>query len=174
MRSSFSSAVAVGQRTAEEQQQALFVELRSRGIYKPGPLLAHATPDAIAGAIRWWDEHRERDPQMSAGILANVITDGGMPGYGQAPACPWTPALAEAWSAVITRLEELSSEDDWIMRYAPWMPVIHPHIFSETTGWTLGAEPWALGWFGYRLKALRKAAGAPIALIACADTGAPS
>jgi hypothetical protein len=85
--------------------------------------------------------------------------------------CPLTPALVEQWASVVAELERISDEDDWIMRYAPWLGTVHPHSHEESTGWTLGIEAWALDWFGDRVKALRKAAGQPVVLVACAELG---
>lgn len=152
-------------------------ELRKRGIIHPLTLLQAASPAAITGAIRWYDEQpREGSGAIGPGLLANVIRDGGMPGYGVAPAivpCPCTPELREQWELVIAHLERTVSEDDWVMRYAPWVPLIHPHAFDDALGWTLAAEAWALSWIGARrLRGLREAAGRPVALVTCSPDGA--
>jgi hypothetical protein len=142
--------------------------MKNRGINNPEELLRHAGAPAILGACRWFDEK----PNAGPGLLAKVIREGGMPEMAPTaePACPCTCELCQEWQLVLVELERVISEDDWIMRYAPWVPLLHPHS-RDGQGWTLGAESWVPAWFGERRDGLRKAAGCPVAIVACEEEG---
>lgn len=54
--------------------------LRDRDVNRPELLTQLAAPDAILGAVRWYDEQRKRS-DIGAGVLVNCIREGGKPGY---------------------------------------------------------------------------------------------
>jgi hypothetical protein len=168
-----SSLPAVNRRAqAGKEERELRIELRIRGVFAPGPLVESVSAEAIEGAIRWYDEQPRRGPgAIGAGALYDAIRDGGMPGYGapgEETLCPWTPELAQEWQLVIVELERIVSEDDWIIRYAPWVPHLHPHS-HDVTGWTLGAQAWVPDWLGKRRAGIRRAAGCPVQIVVCED-----
>lgn len=138
--------------------------MRSRGIFNPEKLLRLATADAIAGAIRWYDEQSERTATVSPGVLANAILDGGMPGYGEttaAPACPCTPELEAEWAAALKVLDEAEADFELV-----WAQKCHPHR-HDVAGWQVGAPAWVLGWLPKYLPAIRRMVGEQITTVAC-------
>lgn len=142
-------------------------------MFNPAALLKLASFEAIRGAVRWYDEQpREGTGKIGPGILTDVIRDGGMEGYGVAEACPCTRELCQEWQLVIVELERILSEDDWIIRYAPWMALLHPHS-HDVAGWTLGAEAWVPDWLGKRRAGIRRAAGCPVHVVACESQPTP-
>lgn len=148
----------------EQEQKTLRVELRVRGIFKPERLLALASTDAIAGAIRWYDEQRERSEAISPGVLANAIIDGGMPGYGlraDAPTCPTTPELELEWVKALAQFD-----DDFAL---VWGQRCHPHA-HDSGGWTLGAERWVTSWIGKYLPVIRRELSAPVSIVVCNES----
>lgn len=59
----------------------VLVALRDRDIDKPETLLSLASPDAILGACRWYDERQAKGSRVTPGLLVNCIREGGKPGY---------------------------------------------------------------------------------------------
>jgi hypothetical protein len=142
--------------------------MRSRGINNPGELLnTFADAEAVLGACRWFDRRSEdKRSQVGPGLLAKVIRDGGMPGYGQQPAvsdCLAGPEIEQQWSAVLAGLEERATLP---LLAQHWLTHLHPHAFTEA-GWTLGAQRHVIGWLRKYRPAIDQAAGCPVAIESC-------
>ena len=151
--------------------------LRERGIPNGGALITSIDADAILGAIRWYDEQpRHGKGAVGPGLLATVLRDGGMPGYGTAgtEACARTDELDAEWAIVVARLDELVAQEPAgiPMPYtflACWVPLMHPHS-HDTGGWTVAARTDTCAWIRSkpgRMRLLSKVAGAPVRLIEC-------
>lgn len=108
----FSSSTVLHSQQAESTSTgdvAAAVEaLRARHVSNPESFLSAATPDAIMGACRWYDEQKGR---VGTGILVMELRAGGKPGYGEAAPAMDLPVTQKLLASIRGRC--LSSDGAW-------------------------------------------------------------
>lgn len=155
-----------------ERARALRRALRERGVWQPAPLVHGVDPDAVEGAIRWYDDVRSRRSEVTAAALVGVLRDGGMPGYGTTSAgepCPLTgpdrEPLREAWKALDARLSRT------IGQWQLWRDGVHLHALGGE--FVIACPAAAHSWLSERYgRVIAQAAVVPVRFTVCEEGGA--